>query len=64
MGTSFATPLITGLVACLWQALPQKTAREIIQAVIQSGDKQAAPDDIYGYGVPDFVKAYQLLKGK
>jgi len=64
MGTSFATPLVTGLVACLWQALPQKTAREIIQAVIQSGDKQAAPDDIYGYGVPDFVKAYQLLKGK
>ena len=62
MGTSFAAPLITGMVACLWQAFPNKTALEIIRAVIQSGDKWTTPDDVYGYGVPDFMKAYQHLR--
>ena len=62
MGTSFAAPLITGMVACLWQAFPQRTALELIRAVIQSGDKWTSPDDVYGYGVPDFMKAYNLLK--
>ena len=61
-GTSFATPQVSGLVACLWQALPEKTALEIIELVRQSGDNVATPDNIYGYGVPDFWKAYQ--KGK
>ena len=62
MGTSFAAPLITGMVACLWQAFPNKTALDIIRAVIQSGDKWTTPDDVYGYGVPDFLKAYQQLR--
>lgn len=58
VGTSFSTPLIAGLVACLWQALPTKTAKEIIEIVRQSGDRSAAPDNIYGYGIPDFWQAY------
>jgi len=62
MGTSFAAPLVAGMVACLWQAFPGKTAFEVIQAVIQSADKYAMPDDVYGYGVPDMMKAYQILK--
>lgn len=62
MGTSFASPLIAGMVACLWQALPNKTAREIIELVKSCSDRYSSPDNIYGYGVPDFWKAYQ--KGK
>lgn len=55
-GTSFASPLIAGAVACLWQALPGKTACEILELVRQSGDRYQWPDNIYGYGIPDFGK--------
>ena len=61
-GTSFSAPLIAGMVACLWQALPNKTARQIIKLVRLSGDNQQHPDNVYGYGVPDFWKAYQTGK--
>ena len=60
MGTSFASPIVCGLVACLWQALPQKTALDIIQLVRQSGNNYNHPDNIYGYGRPDFWRAYQM----
>jgi subtilisin family serine protease len=59
MGTSFSAPLITGLVACLWQACPEKTAYEIIDLVRKSGNNYSSPNNIFGYGVPDFWKAYQ-----
>ena len=61
-GTSFSTPVISGMVACLWQALPDKTAREIIELVRQSGNNYEHPDNVYGYGLPDFTKA--LKQGK
>lgn len=61
-GTSFASPICCGMVACLWQALPEKTAKEIIELVRASSDRSQEPDNIFGYGVPDFWKAYQ--KGK
>lgn len=38
-GTSFASPILCGMVACLWQACPQLTAKEIIELVRQSGDR-------------------------
>jgi subtilisin family serine protease len=63
MGTSFASPLIAGMVACLWQALPDKTAFQIMDLVRESADRHVHPDNIYGYGVPDFWKAYQLGRG-
>ena len=62
MGTSFSTPLICGLVACLWQALPSLTPREIIELVRHSGDNDTHPDNIFGYGIPDFYKA--LMSGR
>lgn len=61
-GTSFSSPLIAGMVACLWQALPHKTARQIVKLVRLSGNNQQHPDNVYGYGVPDFGKAYQTGK--
>jgi len=62
MGTSFSAPLVSGMVACLWQALPGKAALEIIELVRRSGDNALTPDNVYGYGVPDFWKAYQQGK--
>lgn len=58
-GTSFASPIMCGMVACLWQACPTLTAKEVIELVRRSGDRAVCPDNIYGYGVPDFWKAYQ-----
>lgn len=60
MGTSFATPLVCGMTACLWQAFPMLTAREIIQIVRQSADNSDQPNNVFGYGVADFGKAFDM----
>lgn len=57
-GTSFSSPVLTGAGACLWQALPQKTSKEIIALMQSVGNKAASPDSDYGYGIPDLWKAY------
>ena len=54
-GTSFASPIMCGMVACLWQSLPGLTAKEVIELVRKLGDRADFPDNIYGYGVPDFL---------
>lgn len=63
-GTSFSAPVIAGAVACLWQAHPECSNMEIIDAVIKSADKYKNPDDKYGYGLPDFDKADKYLSMK
>jgi subtilisin family serine protease len=62
MGTSFSTPIVCGLTACLWQALPQLTAEEIIQLIRLTSDNSKHPDNVYGYGVPHFWRAYMVGK--
>lgn len=57
-GTSFASPVLAGLVACLRQALPQKNALEILDIVRQHGHQYLTPDSIMGYGIPDMYQAY------
>lgn len=58
MGTSFAAPIVCGLTACLWQGLRDKTALEVMELIRQSGNNVQHPDNIYGYGQPDFGWAY------
>ena len=58
-GTSFASPTLCGVVVCFWQACPWLTAKEVVQAVRQAGDRVDYPDNIYGYGIPNLWKAYQ-----
>lgn len=53
-GTSFASPILCGAVACYWQAHPQLTAIQVIDAVRKLGDNHNHPNNIYGYGIPDF----------
>lgn len=62
MGTSFSAPIIAGMVTCLWQALPQKTAIEIMDLVRQSGSNYYTPNNVMGYGIPDFNKAWNVGK--
>jgi len=49
-------------VACLWQALPEKTALDIIALVRQTANQHDQPDNIYGYGIPNFWRAYMIGK--
>lgn len=57
-GTSFACPLIAGMAACVWSALPDLDAMEIRRRIICSADRYHAPDADYGYGIPDAWLAY------
>lgn len=57
-GTSYASPILCGAVTCLWQALPDLTAFQVMELVKQAGDRADFPDNIFGHGIPAFWKAY------
>jgi serine protease AprX len=60
-GTSYAAPLVAGLVAGLWQANPTKTNLEIMDMVRKSASKYAMPDTQVGYGIPNYKKAMMIV---
>jgi hypothetical protein len=60
-GTSFSSPITAGMVACLWQANPYKRNTEIMQAIEQSGSLANNPNNLLGYGIPDYVMANSIL---
>jgi subtilisin family serine protease len=55
-GTSYSTPLLAGLITCLWQAFPDKSNMEIMDMLKRSASHFQEPDSLYGYGIPDFSK--------
>ena len=57
-GTSFACPLIAGMAACLWSALPEASNMEIREMIIRSCDRYHQPHEQYGYGIPNAWEAY------
>lgn len=63
-GTSFSAPLLSGMTTCLWQAFPSKNAFEIMNAIKNSGHQAHLPDTSLGYGITDFMKAFNLLLQK
>ena len=60
-GTSFATPVLAGAVTCLRQALPYASVQEICDGIRACSDRAETPDNKYGYGIPDFSKAIEML---
>lgn len=60
-GTSFSSPLLSGMVTCLWQAFPDKSNYEVMDAIRKSGSQYAKPDSALGYGIPHFLTAYNIL---
>ncbi|MDC0177201.1 S8 family serine peptidase [Polaribacter sp.] len=71
-GTSFSSPIIAGLIACLNQRedplMTSKTATDNLNtylksAVYESADRFAIPLDQYGYGIPNFETALKKYIG-
>ncbi|HEX2970344.1 MAG TPA: S8 family peptidase [Bacteroidales bacterium] len=63
-GTSFSCPVISGMSACLLQAVPEATPFDIITALNEGSDRFNTPDSLYGYGIPDMSIALQKLRDK
>ncbi|MCV9386094.1 S8 family serine peptidase [Reichenbachiella ulvae] len=53
-GTSFSAPLITGLVAGMWQQFPELTNLEIKELLLEIGDHSNLPNNETGYGLPNY----------
>ncbi|SCY88853.1 S8 family serine peptidase [Flavobacterium caeni] len=62
-GTSFACPIIAGMVASFWQAVPQMTNAQLVQYVKQSASIYNNPNDDIGYGIPNFADALEEALG-
>jgi subtilisin family serine protease len=63
-GTSMASPHIAGSVALLKQAFPNKTGKEILEALYWTAQDLGTPgeDNTFGMGVIDVWAAHQYLK--
>ncbi|MCH8319055.1 MAG: S8 family serine peptidase [Bacteroidetes bacterium] len=60
-GTSFSSPILCGMAAGFWQANPGLTNMEVIDYLQRSASHYVNPNDQYGYGIPDYSKAQQLV---
>jgi hypothetical protein len=63
-GTSFSCPVLSGMAACLIQAVPTASNKDIVEVLHSTADRFTSPDSLYGYGIPDMVKALTELQNK
>ncbi|WP_316743368.1 S8 family serine peptidase [Pedobacter antarcticus] len=63
-GTSYASPIMCGLVACLWQANPSLTNNDLMEILRKSADRANSPELPFGYGIANMKKAMELAKIK
>ncbi len=61
-GTSFSSPIIAGMMACLRQANPYMSNMDLMNAVQQSSSFANDPNNKIGWGIPDFMLAHNILK--
>ncbi len=59
-GTSYSTPIVTGLAAGFWQAYPNLTNMQVIDFLQRSASQASEPDSLLGYGIPNFKNATAL----
>ena len=60
-GTSYSTPVMTGMLTCLWQIRPDLEPETLKEIIRESANRTNNPDNYYGYGIPDFTLAMQTL---
>ncbi|MEZ0539600.1 S8 family serine peptidase [Fibrella arboris] len=63
-GTSLAAPVITGFAACLMQANPKLTNRQLRDIIEKSSHLYPYGNNYVGYGVPQASRALALLRGQ
>ena len=56
-GTSLSTPLVGGAAALVREAHPEWTVAQVRDALMQTADKAGTPDNDFGHGRIDVVKA-------
>lgn len=56
-GTSFSGPVMAGMIASFWQAVPEFTNQEILSFIKEAGHVYLNPTNQLGYGIPDFQLA-------
>jgi serine protease AprX len=61
-GTSYASPINAGMMACLLQARPGTSQSRLRTAIERSASQYTTPDSLLGYGIPDYSKAFQILQ--
>ncbi|MEC8033252.1 MAG: S8 family serine peptidase [Bacteroidota bacterium] len=61
-GTSFSSPLVSGLCASYWSAYPELTPFEILSDVKRFSHQFSNPDYEYGYGIPSFFAMYMARR--
>ena len=63
-GTSFSSPIMAGMMACLRQASPKTSVEELCKTIRMAGSIADHANNRYGYGIPDCGKAMRdLSKG-
>ncbi len=63
-GTSFSCPIISGMCACIMQAVPAASNTDIVSALHSDSDRYLFPDSLYGYGIPDIANVINKLQEK
>lgn len=61
-GTSFSCPVISGMCACVMQAVPEASCFDLIKTLPVVSDRFFSPDSLYGYGIPDMAKLIKVLQ--
>lgn len=61
-GTSFSSPVLAGMTACLLQSNPYANVKQLKLAIEQSASQYNSPDSLLGFGIPDFEMADKYLK--
>ena len=63
-GTSFSAPQVAGLAAGVWQAYPDISSAELLNALRMSSSNASQPDNIIGYGVPNYRALINFLEAE
>lgn len=61
-GTSYSSPIMAGVTACLLQSNIEATPEQMIKALQLSSHQYYIPDKFEGYGLPDAALADTILK--
>ena len=63
-GTSFSAPQVAGLAAGVWQAYPDISSAELLNAIRMSSSNSGYPDNFTGYGVPSYRAIINFLEAE